>query len=50
MLPHRHRGDAKSARDLRRGLRPSSLELVQDAFLGARIVLHDNQMVPASNY
>ena len=50
MLAHRHRGDCQASRDLRRGLRPASLELEQDAFLGARIVLHDIQMVPAPNY
>jgi hypothetical protein len=50
MLTHRHRSHAKPARDVSRRLRPSGLELEQDAFLGARIVLHDNQMVPAANY
>ena len=50
MLPHGHRSDAEPARDVGRGLRPASLELEEDALLGARIVLHDNQMVPAANY
>ena len=46
MLSHGHRGDAEAPRDLGGGLRPASLELEEDALLGARVVLHEMRCVP----
>ncbi len=41
MLAHSHRSDAEASRDLRRGLRPASLELEENALLRTRIMLHE---------
>ena len=43
MLAHGHRRNLEASSDLRRGLRPPSLQLEEDALLRTRIMLHQKR-------